>query len=109
MMTIDLVRRQPRTRKVRPVRRIGPDLRLQAKRVGLAIEPPLSTAAAVEIVPRIELQAWLVGQQLQHPPRARCHHPRGKPHALAVPQAVIVIVAKAVAELPLVAADARAD
>src|ERR1700742_864635 len=108
-MMIDLARRQPCAREIRPVRGIWPFLRLQAERVRLAIEPSLSATAAVEMIAGIELQPRLVRHEFQPPPRARRHYPRGKPHTLAVPQAVIVIVTEAVAKLPLIATDAGTD
>ena len=54
---------EPRGRKVGTVRRVRPGLRLQAERVGLAIElSALAGERAVEEIAGIELQARLVGQ-----------------------------------------------
>src|SRR5262249_45896884 len=63
VVAVDVTGVEPGAWKVRPVRRIGPDLRLETDGVRLAIEPSaLAADRAVEIVARIDLQARLIGQ-----------------------------------------------
>src|SRR4051812_35978389 len=110
-VAIDLARRQPRGRKVRPVRRIGPGVRLEADGVGLPIEATtLSGGRTVEKISGIDLQAGLVGEQFEHPARRRLSKPRGEARFAACrAETEIVIVAAANAELRMIVANPCAD
>src|SRR5450756_2039943 len=70
-VAIDLPGKKMRYREVGPVGCVGPSLRLKADGVGLPIKPTtLSGGAAIEIVPRIDLQTGLIGVQFEHAARA---------------------------------------
>ena len=69
---------EPRRRKVRTVRRIRIDLRLQAQRVILTVNPAIfSGHGPVEEIARIELDAGLVGRHGQHAAGRRVAQDRG--------------------------------
>ena len=100
-----------RCREVGPVGCVGPGLRLKADGVGLPIKPTtLSGRAAVEIVPRIDLQTGLIGVQFEHAARAWIGEPRGEARLIACPgKTEIVIIAAAISQLRMIVADARTD
>src|SRR3954449_2661327 len=99
-MAINLAGFEARARKIRAVRCIRPDVRLQANCIRLAIQ--LTTLAgdrAVEIVAGIDLEPGLIGEELHDPPRTRRLQPRRKSKLAVTPEAVGVIIAPAVAQL----------
>src|SRR5215211_4770989 len=99
-------------REVGVVGRVGEVLGLQGETVAL----PVGAAAgpdhgAVEEVARVELDAGLVGEDLQHPPAARVLQPgrQLQPGAAPVEHPVVVVAAADLELLEAVVTDALAD
>src|SRR3954452_3369086 len=109
LVLIDVVRRKTRAWKIRSIRTVRPDLRLQADGVALAIDTALAAHGPIEIVAGIDLQARLIGEQLHDPPRARRLEPGREPHAGAVAHTEVVIIAMTAFDLRIVGANTRAN
>src|SRR5438874_7563481 len=109
-MAIDLAGRKARARKIRPVRCVRPDMRLQAYGVRLPVElAALARDRAVEIVAGIDLEAGLIGEQLHDAHRARRLHTRRERKLAVARETVGMVVTPAVAQLLVALADALAD
>ena len=95
-MAIGLPGIEPRGRKVRTVRCIRIDLRLQTERVVLAMNAAIFAGhGSIEEIARIELDAGLVGPEVENAAGSQIFHARGKTWRAggAAGQTVIVIVA----------------
>src|SRR5579872_418101 len=110
MMSIGVAARKKGARKIRPVGRIRPDLRLETDGVRLTVQPPaLSGDRTIEVVARIDLQARLIGQQLQHASGARRLEARRQLQFSGIAKTEIVVVALAMEQLLVIAANPRPD
>src|SRR4051794_41245581 len=104
MMPIGVAGREARAWEIRPVGRVGPDLRFKADGVRLPVQQSLfSLDRAIEIVSRIDLEARLIGQEFEDASGSRRFEPSRKAHIARVIKAEIVVVAPAVAQLLFVA------
>src|SRR3954466_3442995 len=109
-MAVDAIGRQPGVWEVRTVGRVRPDVRFEADRVRLPVEPPaFSPDRAVEIVTGINLQAGLIGHELEDAAGARGCRPGRKSERAAIVETPGVIVTPAVCQLLIVVPDAGAD
>src|SRR5882757_3779631 len=99
-MPIDSAGIKARARKVWPVRRVRPDVRLKTHGVRLPDQlAALPRNRSVEIVAGIDLKTGLIGEEVHDPPSARRLQPRGESNFAVAPDAVGVVVAFAVAQL----------
>ena len=93
-MPIGVAGREARARKIRPVGRIGPDLRFKADGIRLPVQQSLlSLNRSIEIVSRIDLQAGLIGQEFEDASGSRRFEPCRKAHIACAIEAEIVVVA----------------
>ena len=111
VVAIDPAGGQPRGREVRPVGRVGPCVRFEADGIGLPIKPAaLSGSRTVKKVSGVDLQARLIGEELEYAAGCRLGEPRGETWlAGGRAKTEIVVVAAADAKLRMVIANSRAD
>src|SRR6266545_1378203 len=108
---VELAGREHGRREVRVVGRVRVVLGLEGEAVALPVHPSAGPhQRPVQEVARVELQARLVGDDLEDAAAARLDHPRGQLQAAAVAvEHPVVVVAAADHELRVAVADARAD
>lgn len=111
-MAVGFARIKPGGGKIRTVRGICPGLRLEAKRVGLSMETPtFSFRGAVEKVSGIELEAGLVGREIERAAGCRMNDARNEPWrgGIALCQHEAVIISASTLQLLVCCADIGPD